>query len=384
MAALSKRRHTLIAFAMFLIGVAMGTVFGYSDAEIAHTGIWQLDSTYQGIYVHAVADAYANNDELALERLSFFCGEEGVRAAIDNAEAIYASENLDQLRALVDGGAWVQSDNQDVCNTLPTNPNLRLANTFFPIGIVVFIIGFAGYMIIQMIRGGGEEEFPASAMAPTAAGVGAPPASVRPAAPPRKPPKRPPKGAPSIDTAVSPAARSAALSATAERTNYTSEGKPPVVQFMTTYLHGDDLYDDTFSIETATGQFLGETGMAIAETIDEKDGKKVTAFEVWLFDKNDIRTVTKVLMSDHAFGDDAVKAKLAPKGEAVLAKTGDMLTLETATLRVKARLVDFSYGAGPFPPNSFFERITIELAAWPRADARPSSGSPLGPTPPSP
>ena len=160
------------------------------------------------------------------------------------------------------------------------------------------------------------------------------------------------------------------MSAVAERTDYALEGRPPIVQFMTTYLHGDDLYDDTFSIETPTGQFLGETGVAVAETIDEKDGKKVTAFEVWLFDKNDIRTVTKVVMSDHAFNDDAIKAKLAPKGEAVLAKSGDTLMLETATLRIKARLVDISYGSGPYPPNSFFERITIELAAWPREAAR--------------
>jgi hypothetical protein len=86
-------------------------------------------------------------------------------------------------------------------------------------------------------------------------------------------------------------------------------------------------------------------------------------------------------MSEHAFNDDAIKAKLAPKGEAVQARPGETITLETATLRVKARLVDISYGSGPYPPNSFFERITIELAAWPREDTR-AAGS--GPTPPSP
>jgi len=366
MAALSRRRHTLIAFAMLLVGVAMGAVYGWSSAEIANTGIWQLHPNYQGIYVQAVADAYAavRDDPLALNRLSFLCGEEGVGEAFAQAEQLYGpNNNLAQLRALVDTGAWSQNPNVEVCNLTTTDPRLRLVNTFFPIGMVVLIVVFAGYTLIQAIRGGGEEEEPIRAGAPTA---GAAAAAPKPAAP----PKRPPKGAPSLDTAVSPAARGAAMSAVAERTDYAAEGRPPIVQFMTTYLHGDDLYDDTFSIETPTGQFLGETGVAVAETIDEKDGKKVTAFEVWLFDKNDIRTVTKVVMSDHAFNDDAIKAKLAPKGEAVLAKSGDTLMLETATLRIKARLVDISYGSGPYPPSSFFERITIELAAWPREAAR--------------
>jgi hypothetical protein len=380
MAALSKHRHALISFAALLIGIAMGTAYGWSSVSIVDTGPWQLHPDYQGFYVQAVADAYAagGGDGVALQRLSFFCGADGVQYALDQAERIYGSDpvaasNLARLRALVDGGTWEQSAG-DVCNTQPATPSyLGLINTFFPIAIVVFIIAFAAYIIFQMIRGGGEEETPTLAAAPTVAGAAAPPPS---AAPTKQPPKRPPKGAPSIDTAVSPAARGAALSATAERTDYASEGRPPIVQFMTTYLHGDDLYDDTFSIETATGQFLGETGVAIAETVDEKEGKKVTAFEVWLFDKNDIRTVTKVLMSEYAFHDDAIKAKLAPKGEAVLAQAGDTITLETATLRVKARLVDLSYGSGPFPPNSFFERITIELAAWPREDARPAGGMP--------
>lgn len=387
MGALSRHRHTLIAFAALLIGVAMGTAYGWSSVSIVDTGPWQLHPDYQGFYVQAVADAYAagGGDAVALQRLSFFCGADGVQYALDQAERIYGSDsiaanNLSQLRALVDGGGWEQGSG-DVCSTEPATPSyLRLINTFFPIGMVVFIIAFAAYILFQIIRSGREEEAPTLAAAPAAAGAGAPPTT----APPRQPPKRPPKGAPSIDTAVSPAARGAALSATAERTDYASEGRPPIVQFMTTYLHGDDLYDDTFSIETATGQFLGETGVAIAETIDEKEGKKVTAFEVWLFDKNDIRTVTKVVMSEYAFADDAIKAKLAPKGEAMLARPGETITLETATLRVKARLVDLSYGSGPFPPNSFFERITIELAAWPREDARPMGGAPLGPTPPSP
>jgi hypothetical protein len=107
--------------------------------------------------------------------------------------------------------------------------------------------------------------------------------------------------------------------------------------------------------------------VGISETIGVGDPKKVTAFEVWLFDKNDIQTVTKVLMSAHAFNDPAISQRLASKGEPVLAEPGKRIVLETATLQLEARVVNMNYGQGALPPNSFFDQMTLELAVWPKA-----------------
>lgn len=142
--------------------------------------------------------------------------------------------------------------------------------------------------------------------------------------------------------------------------------EPPVVQFMTTYMLGDDLYDDSFSIDAPTGEFLGECGVGISETIGVGDPKKVTAFEVWLFDKNDIQTVTKVLMSNHAFNDPNIRQRLLAKGEPQLVEPGKRILLETASLQMEARIVDASYGGGAMPNNSYFDRLTLELAVWPK------------------
>jgi hypothetical protein len=133
---------------------------------------------------------------------------------------------------------------------------------------------------------------------------------------------------------------------------------------MTTYNLGNDLYDDSFSIDSQSGEFLGECGVGISETVGVGEPKRVTAFEVWLFDKNDIQTVTQVLMSDHAFLDDETKQRLEAKGEPVLAEPGREMFLETATLRLVARVVDMTYGAGAAPDESFFDRITLELVVW--------------------
>lgn len=138
----------------------------------------------------------------------------------------------------------------------------------------------------------------------------------------------------------------------------------PLATFRTTYTIGDDLYDDSFSIESPTGDFLGECGVGIGEVIGLEEPKKVAAFEVWLFDKNDIQTVTKVLMSNYAYNDEESHARLSAKGDPVLAESGGVVSLETASLKIDVRIVDMSYGEGPLPEESFFERVTVELSAW--------------------
>ena len=157
-------------------------------------------------------------------------------------------------------------------------------------------------------------------------------------------------------------------SKSAEKTDFQALGlAPPITQTMTTYVLGDDLYDESFSIDTSGGEFLGEYGVGVSETIGVGDPKKVTALEVWLFDKNDIKTATKVLMTEHAYNDPNLRARLEPKGELVVVKPGEQVLLETLTLQLLATVVDMNYGEGAMPQRSYFDRITLELAIWPRA-----------------
>lgn len=143
-----------------------------------------------------------------------------------------------------------------------------------------------------------------------------------------------------------------------------AQKEPPLAQFMTTYRQGDDLYDDSFSIDSVNGEFLGECGVGVAETIGVGEPKKVTALEVWLFDKNDIQTVTKVLMSEHASDDVAIRQRLMSKGEPVVIEPGMRFVMETASLQLEARVIDMVYARGPLPENSYFSRVTLEISVW--------------------
>lgn len=170
---------------------------------------------------------------------------------------------------------------------------------------------------------------------------------------------------PGTTTAVMQASQA---SRSAAKTNFEEMGlAPPITQTMTTYVLGDDLYDESFSIDTGGGEFLGEYGVGVSETIGVGEPKKVAALEVWLFDKNDIKTATKVLMSEHAYNDPTIRGRLEPKGDLNVVKPGEQVLLETETLQLLATVVDLEYGVGALPPNSYFERITLELAIWPRS-----------------
>ena len=167
---------------------------------------------------------------------------------------------------------------------------------------------------------------------------------------------------------VTPVMQGTEISRQVEKTDFQSLGlAQPITQTMTTYVLGDDLYDESFSIDTGGGEFLGEYGVGVSETIGVGEPKKVAALEIWLFDKNDIKTATKVLMTEHAYNDPNIRARLEPKGELVVVKPQEQVLLETATLQLLATVVDMEYGTGAMPPKSHFERITLELAVWPRS-----------------
>ncbi len=166
---------------------------------------------------------------------------------------------------------------------------------------------------------------------------------------------------------VTAAMQAAEVTRQTERTDFESLGlAPPVTQTMTTYVLGDDLYDESFSIDTQGGDFLGEYGVGVSETIGVGEPKKVTALEVWLFDKNDIKTATKVLMSTHAFNDVNLRSRLEAKGELVMLEQDEQIILETATLQLLVTVSDLEYGEGALPEDSYFERVTLEMAVWPK------------------
>ncbi|MBC7250680.1 MAG: hypothetical protein H5T62_10400 [Anaerolineae bacterium] len=325
-----------------IVGLVLGLVVGlFLGWMVLGWIVWPVEWTdaapadlhpdYKAFYVQMVADSYAldQNRELAQLRLGEW-DEAELKESIAKAKAqanAQQAQRLDDLAVALLGAAVTP-----VPEATPTpSAGLNLSSIGLVCGgLVLLILLLAGVsFLINYLRARRAEE----EMEPT------------PIAPERPAPE------PVLLTEES-------------RLEEGAPAEPPLGHWVTSYSLGNDTYDESFSIETAVGEFLGECGVGISETIGAGPPDKVTAFEVWLFDKNDIRTVTKVLMSAHAFNDEALRARLDPKGEAVLCQPNRRITLETASLRVEAVVTEMEYGSGSLPPQSFFNRLTVELAAW--------------------
>jgi hypothetical protein len=308
----------------FVVGLLIGWfVLGWGVAPIAWEDAAPVDlhPDYQKIFVRAVADSYSlhGNAELAKTVLSERWAEEDLEKVIGELKAEATDEaqvqRLDALAQAVGVSTVAGAEpTQEATKEASGGLGGALPLTAF---LVVVLVILAAWLISRLLRGRGKEE-EAPAFAP-------------------------------LEETMAPEMAEAAAEGTV------------LGHFITSYALGNDHYDDSFSIETDAGEFLGECGVGIGETIGVGSPDKVTAFEVWLFDKNDIRTETKVLMSAHAYNDEGLRSKLASKGEAVLAEPGQVIVLETASLKVTARVTEMEYGDAGMPESSFFDRISVEL-----------------------
>ncbi len=128
----------------------------------------------------------------------------------------------------------------------------------------------------------------------------------------------------------------------------------------TSYRHGDDAYEESFTILGATGEYLGECGVSIADRLDLATPSKVCALGVWVFDKNDpqFKSVMKVLMTPNAYNDPIIRNKLARLGDHVLAQNG-MFDIATETMRVEATVSDLSVN-----PAGYFDTVNLAFNVY--------------------
>jgi hypothetical protein len=155
-------------------------------------------------------------------------------------------------------------------------------------------------------------------------------------------------------------------------------GPAPILQKTSSYTLGMDNFDESFAIETEDNEWLGEFGMGISESLDGGTPRRVVAFEVWLFDKPNTRTVTKVLMSDFTYNNETLRNKLSSRGDPVLVTSGGTFTLETPALTVQAQIIDMEYGEGT-PAFGYFNNLSVALTVYRKSEANISSGAPTLP-----
>lgn len=331
----------------FLLGWVLFPV-QYTNADL-----WDLNPPAKEMYIVTTADAFAADQNLALaqERLRGMTAQE----ISQSLTAEFAKRNTKGDAA---GAARISSFAQALGMPLsntpaqpkPTASPTKSGSLTDNLGMLLLVLAglillvAAGLFLYMRMRS--RQAAPQAAPAAQSAAVAAPSELAE-----------SPGQAPAMSAAPAAAIAAPAAARPAATTAAKSLGT-----FAATYKFGEDNYDTSFTLETTRGEFLGETGMGSSETVGEGKPDKVTAFDVWLFDKTDVRTVTQILMSEAAFNTQATRQRLATKGELVLAEKGKTVRLETATLIVDCEIVDLVYASTPgLPPNSHFQKLIVEM-----------------------
>ncbi len=322
------RRPAIAAALGALIGLIIGLIWAWGIQPVVWSDVppAQLGTTYQEDYLRMAIDSYSVHPDntLAIQRFNAL-GSDGpaILTAITNNPS-----NLD-VRVITAFTNVVEPSGEAQATSVPTGQTGARSRSAAAIAIIlgaIILFGLVGYGILKYLIPMFQNT---QAVRPT------------------------------------DATRTGDQVTQMEMTDYQAMGQePPISQFVTTYDLGNDLFDDSFSIDSPSGEFLGECGIGISETIGVGEPKKVQAFEVWLFDKNDVQTVTKVLMSSHAYNDVATYQRMQAKGEPFMVERGKQIVLETATLQLIATVSDASYGQGAMPEQSFFDRLTLEISVW--------------------
>jgi hypothetical protein len=88
----------------------------------------------------------------------------------------------------------------------------------------------------------------------------------------------------------------------------------------------------------------------------------VLAFDVGLFDKTDITTLSRVVMTPSAYNNETIRAKIEanPQAEAVVAEPGKKFSFETSALRIEARIDEMELGTGE-GGQSYFKRLKVSM-----------------------
>ena len=343
-------RKWVLPLVAVIVGVAIGMVYAWviNPVQWVDGEPQQLRADLQEDYLRMVIDSHSVNRDAELALIRFEAlGENGsvTLVAVSEDPQEVSADAIQSFRAVIEIDEESGEPEEAEGSALS-----QISGLIIPICGATVLIGLVLAVVLVLRARGRDDE----------AGIVAPDV-MEPASDPAMQDMAPEQPGEVPGQAAAVPAEQALQPFEAE-----AAGDDSLATFRTIYALGDDDYDDSFSIESPTGDFLGECGVGIGDLIGAGEPNKVSAFEVWLFDKNDIQTVTKVVMSNYAHNDAETRNRLSAKGDPIVAEPGSVISLQTASLEVEARIVDMTYGESALPSQSFFERLTIELRAWSR------------------
>jgi hypothetical protein len=145
----------------------------------------------------------------------------------------------------------------------------------------------------------------------------------------------------------------------------TSGSRKRLVENTAVYQMGEPDYDEAFDITDPADGFMGQFGLQLIEPFGRERDQAV-ALQVWLWDSRDPDTQAKVLMSEGAYRDTALRSQHAGDHQAVAVRPGAEFELSSHDLVLEGRVEKVSYAEAE-PPRGIFAELQVKITVYRRA-----------------
>ncbi|MCX7670012.1 MAG: hypothetical protein N2439_08065, partial [Anaerolineae bacterium] len=132
-----------------------------------------------------------------------------------------------------------------------------------------------------------------------------------------------------------------------------------VGEYTAIYQMDETAYDEAFDIVDAAGNYLGQCALTLQKPIG-RNRDQAAALEATLWDSKDAYTRVKVLMSEGAYRDTALREQLRDNYEALLIRPGTEFELETHRLLLRGRVEKLEY-ADLEPAYTIFAELVVRF-----------------------
>ena len=128
------------------------------------------------------------------------------------------------------------------------------------------------------------------------------------------------------------------------------------------YQMGEADYDEAFDINDPADGYMGQCGLQLNEPVGRNRDQAV-ALQAWLWDSSDPDTRTKVLMSEGAYRDTALRSQQAGGNEVLQIKPGTEFEMESHDLLLRGRVEKVDY-ADQEPYRGVFAELQVRLQVY--------------------
>ncbi len=136
--------------------------------------------------------------------------------------------------------------------------------------------------------------------------------------------------------------------------------------FQAVYDHGNEQFEESFDLSTSEG-FLGDCGATVAERLNVASPAPVVALLVWVFDREDLNSANKLLLSPLAFyGNKAMRDKLTSQyGQQALVEVREgTFEIRTTALRTEIEVRNLQLAELENIPGGYFQHVELTFRVY--------------------